>query len=284
MKIHIANYEPDRLGGGWRFSSNLVKGLGDKVSNYEEADIYFVAGPTMVSYEEVEKAKQDGKKIVLRIDNIVRNSRNRNTGMSRMKRFGELADLLVYQSEYAADILGKQFLNREGPVILNGCDTSIFNPKGREESTTARFLYSRVNRDETKNWEMARFIFQEQSHVRDGEAKLHLVGQFSPELVEYNFDFYNDEKYHYWGTITDPETMATIYRNSDYLLYTFFNDACSNTMIEALCSGCEIFDPYGMANTGGAPEILHCFEEHGGRDYFTIERMTNDYLEEMSKL
>ena len=143
MKIHVANYQPDKLGGGWSFARNFAKGLGE-VSNYDEADIYFICGPTMVSYDDVEKAKQDGKKIVLRIDNIVRNSRNRNTGMTRMKRFAELADLVVFQSEYSRELLGERFLKRNGPVILNSCDTDIFNTKGRIELGRARYIYSRV--------------------------------------------------------------------------------------------------------------------------------------------
>lgn len=284
MNIHLANYEPNKLGGGWRFSNNLAKGLGDKLTTYEEAEIYFIASPTMASYEDVERAKQDKKKIVLRVDNIVRNSRNRNTGMPRMKAFAEVADLVIYQSDFAKEILGEQFLAIDGPVIHNGCDTEIFNPKGREEALDARFTYSRVNRDETKNWEMARYIFQQESYIRDGQAFLNIVGAYSPELVEYNFDFYMDEKFKYWGIVSDPNLMAVIYKQTDYLIYTFWNDACSNTLIEALCSGCSIVDPYNMLETGGASEIWHCFEQHGGQTYFTIERMTNEYLEEFAKL
>lgn len=282
MSIHIANYQPDKLGGGWSFANNFIKGL-DGQTVYEDADVYFICGPTMVSYDDVNKAKQDGKKIVLRLDNIVRNSRNRNTGMSRMKYFADKADLVIYQSGFAQDLL-MPFVQRSGPIILNGCDTSTFNPRGRQELVEARYIYSRVNRDETKNWEMARLVFQQESLRRDGKAILNLVGQFSPELVEYNFDFYHDEAYKYWGVVSDPNLMAAIYKNSDYLIYTFWNDACSNTLIEAICSGCEVLDPYNMADTGGAGEILHHFQDHGGRDFFTIERMTSEYLKEIAKI
>lgn len=281
MKVHLANYQPNRLGGGWSFANNFAKGLGDKLATYEDADVYFICGPTMVSYEEVEQAKRDNKRIVLRVDNIVRNSRNRNTGMSRMRAFAEAADVVVYQSEYARTVLGVQFLGRPGPVILNGCDTSIFHDRGREEDADARFIYSRVNRDETKNWEMARYVFQQESAARGGTAFLNLVGQFSPELVEYNFDFYQDERFKYWGVVSDPQFMAHLYRQSDYLIYTFWNDACSNTLIEALCSGCAVIDPYDMLNTGGAPDIWDAFQDHGA-EYFGLERMTKEYLEAMA--
>lgn len=276
LKISLSPKSRDGLGGGWSFTSNLIKGMGDLITDYEESDIYFIPGASMTTKEDVEKAKKDGKKIVLRCDNILRNSRNRNSGMSRMKSFAEMADLVIYQSQFARELL-MPFLGVDGVVILNGCDTSLFNTSGREEAEAARFIYSRVNRDETKNWEMARFLYQQESYYRDGKALLNLVGEYSPELKEYNFDFYMGEYVLFWGVIKDPKMMARIYKQSDYLIYTFWNDCCSNTLIEALCSGCEILDPYGMSDTGGAPEILRMFEDHGGSEYFKLDRMISEY-------
>lgn len=275
MKLYIAHSDDNRLGGGWSWINNAKKALSEHLTSYEDSDIYLIPSPSICSKEEVDQAQSDGKKIVLRLDNIVRNSRNRNTGMSRMKRFAEQADLIIYQSKFAKGLL-KPFINKDGVVILNSCDTEIFHPNGRQEDTTARFMYSRVNRDETKNWEMARHIFQEESSYRDGDAVLNIVGQFSPELVEYNFDFYQNEQYKYWGTIADAGTLANLYRNSDYLIYTFWNDACSNTLIEALCCGCLVADKYGMAKTGGALEILNKFYTKGA-EYFGLDRMRKEY-------
>lgn len=283
MKLYIARSDDNRQGGGWSFIANAKKALADHLASYEDCEIYLIPSPSMVTKEEVDQAQADGKKIVLRVDNIVRNSRNRNTGMSRMKRFAEQADLVIYQSEFARELL-LPFIGVDGEVILNSCDTEIFHPNGRSEDTTARYIYSRVNRDETKQWEMARLLFQLESAKRGGDALLNIVGQYSVELTEYNFDFYMGERYHHWGTITDPDTMATLYRNSDYLIYSFWNDACSNTLIEALCCGCTVVSPNDMAETGGAPEILHHFDEHGGAEYFGLERMGRDYLEAMEKL
>jgi hypothetical protein len=106
MKIYIARLELGRTGGGWSFQDNFYNGLKDHVTaNIEEADVYFISSPSMVQRAEVQEAKAKGLKIVLRLDNAVRNSRNRNTGMSRMKDFAEWADLVVYQSEWAKDYL-----------------------------------------------------------------------------------------------------------------------------------------------------------------------------------
>src|SRR5688572_26385879 len=162
--------------------------MGDKMANsYEEADIYLIPSPTMVQREEVLKAKDDGKKIVLRLDNAVRNSRNRNTGMTRMYDFAQWADLVVYQSEWARDYL-KPFLKKDGAVIINGVDTDLFHGEDHYDKGNI-YLYSRFNRDETKNWEVARYWYS-QRQIDFPDAELWIVGQFSPELVEGNFDFY----------------------------------------------------------------------------------------------
>ena len=117
MKIYIAKFEPDRIGGGWSFASNFHDGMGDLITaNYDEADIYFITSPSMVQRDEVAKAKADGKKIVLRLDNAVRNSRNRNTGMTRMKDFAEWSDLIIYQSNWAKDYL-MPFLKKDKKQI-----------------------------------------------------------------------------------------------------------------------------------------------------------------------
>ncbi len=276
-KIHIAKYEPNRLGGGWTWAREFAKGIGGRLGSYEESQVYVIPSPSMVEREEVNRAKADGKFIMLRLDNIIRNSRNRNTGMSRMQDFALMADVVVYQSEFARDLLTGWVKPKQLAVIHNGCDLSIFNDNNRHESPVNRYLYSRFNRDETKNWEMARYIYEREYRV-DPSSLLTIIGQFSDELREYNFDFYRNEKFQYLGVVQDPRALADIYRNTDQLIYTYFNDACSNTLIEALCSGCEILDPYHMANTGGSSEIMSCFEEYGAQ-YFDSKRMVQEYLE-----
>ena len=270
MRIHIPKYEPNRPGGGWTFCRNLVNELG--WSEYEDSDIYFIAGASMVERSEVEKAKADGKKIVLRVDNALRNSRNRGTGMTRMRDFAQLADLLVYQSEWARDYL-KPYLGVDGPVIVNGVDTKVFHKGGQKQNV---YIYSRFNRDETKNWEIARYWYS-RKQIEDPNAVLWIIGAFSPELIEYNFDFYNNENFKYWGVIQSPETLADLLRSSKYFIYTYFADACSNSLIEAIRCGCKIIDPHHFLDTGGAPDILQTED-------LSSERMAREYLEEFNKL
>lgn len=269
MKVCIANYEPNRIGGGWSFMNNFVKGMGDAISNYAEADTYFICGPTMVERSEVEQAKKDGKKVVFRIDNAVRNSRNRNTGMPRMKDYAEWADLVVYQSKWARDYL-LPFTGVDGPVILNGVDQSVFKPLPKKPNT---YLYSRQNRDETKNWEVARYYF---SQLSSANCSMWIVGNFSPELVEGNFDFFMDEDFTFYPTQA-PDAYALLVGQAENFIYTYYNDACSNSLIEAIACGCKIVDPHHFLETGGAPEILE-------QKDVSLERMIKQYEYELGRL
>lgn len=243
------------------------------ITDYNQADIFFIPSASMVSRDEVQQAKQDGKKIVLRCDNIIRNSRNRNTGMSRMKDFSDWADLVIFQSEFAEELLNPYLQTEQWKVIYNSVDERIFNDKNRIDGNS-RYVYGKHSSDETKNWEMARVAYQKLQED-DEDATLNLFGRFDGNLQEYNFDFYNGEQYRYWGYITDPQVMANIYRQSDWFIYTYFNDACSNSLIEALMCGVGMYDPYDMADTGGTPEILERFYKREG--YFELKRMGDDY-------
>ena len=262
MRIHIANYEPDRMGGGWTAARYLYEGL--EGTSYDECDIYLITGPTMASHDQVLKAKADGKKIVLRLDNAVRDSRNRGTGMSRMLAFCHAADLVIYQSEWAKRFL-MPFTGKDGPVILNGVDTDRFNSKNRTAPDDS-YLYVRSSRDEGKQWVMAWYYFA------NNPGKLSIVGKFSNENLQYGFDFFNNENYQFFGEQSD---MAQFYKSNRYFLYTYLNDACSNTLLEAIASGCEIIDVYGMLNTGGAPEIMQCKD-------ISIKRMIRQYRDVLS--
>ena len=261
--IHIFNYEPNRTGGGWTQARYLYEGL--NCVGYDEADTVLVTGATMASHDEVEQAKRDGKKIVLRVDNAVRDSRNRGTGMSRLKAFADVADLVIYQSEWARNFL-KPFTGKDGVVILNGVDTAKFCQRGTPPDDS--YLYVRSSRDEGKQWIMAWYWFV------NNTGTLDIVGKFSHENLQYKFDFFNGERFKFLGEQTN---MPEVYNRCKYFLYTYLNDACSNTLLEARASGCEIIDVYGMLKTGGASEIMACED-------ISIERMLDEYREAIDGL
>lgn len=277
MKIFIPERARSGIGGGWSFTNNFKKALTNQVEfvdRKEDCDICFIPGCTMISRDDVRWCKDNKKKIVLRVDNIPRNSRNRNTGTSRLYDFAQMVDEVVYQSYWAKNWI-EPFIKRKGIVIYNGIDTKIFNPQGEKMNTnsTFQFLYSRYNRDETKAWETVWYYFQKEFY-KDNNIHLWIVGKFSPEQEEYNFDFFGgaEKRYKYYGIITDPEDMAKFYRGADYLLVPYQLEACSNVVIEAMMCGLGIKTFPGTCDS--IKEIVNLNIQE-----LTLETMGEKYLE-----
>lgn len=273
MRAHLLSESKQSLGGGFSFIRNFKKGATthediQMVESWQEAEVILIPSSSMVTKETVKEIEQANIPYVLRVDNVPRNSRNRNTGTPRLQSFAQRALAVVYQSEWAKDYLSP-FTGQEGPVIYNGIDTGIFSETGPLERFGGNpiFLYARFNRDETKSWERAQYRFQMIAREQP-DAKFIIIGQFSRELIEANFDFFMDESINYLGIIESANKMAAIMRGCDVLLAPYFNDAYSNTIQEALACGLEIeFDA-----SGGTPELI----KNGVR---SCEQMVADYLE-----
>ena len=190
-----------------------------------------------------------------------------------------MADVVIYQSEWAKQWI-KPFIKRDGVVILNGADESIFKPEGKkiEKQGKPQWLYSRHNRDETKRWEDTWYHFQK-TFYKNSNVHLWIVGQFSPENRKYNFDFFGgaEKRYRYFGVIQEPKEMAKLYRSADLLYLPYFMDACSNTVIEARLCGLEVI--YNEGQGGGTREIMEASLEE-----LTLESMGKKYLEVFKKL
>lgn len=261
MKIYIPNNSQQSIGGGWTFIRNFKKGMAKLgyqfVGRWPSCDIILIAGVSMTDRGEIEEAKKAGKKIVFRVDNIPRKSRNRRGRVyDKMRRFGEIADFVVFQSRwamsYAGYLTGANDFN--SGVICNGVDTEIFwpikNPSITPEGT--RYLFVQFNRDENKRWTEAAYYF----HMKFREnplVRLTMVGQFSPELIDAGFDFFAGEKVGCIPPIEDPYKLADIYREHDVLLFPAFADAAPNTVLEARACGLkvELVNPIG-----GTTEML----------------------------
>lgn len=277
MKIHILNESKQSLGGGWTFIRNFKAGLPKSeilVDDWRNADIVFIPSPTMTSRDTVIIIKGAGKKIVVRLDNIPRNSRNRGAGTSRLYDITRMADKVIYQSLWARNYL-MPFVDRWGPVVYNGVDTTVFNNDGEKDNFGPYdpiVLYSRYSRDETKGWERAWYEFQ-MIHRRQPKALFIIMGRFSEEVIKNKFDFYNHEKILYLDVIDNPEKIARVMRGCNILLAPYFNDCYSNTIQEALACGLEV----RVDMSGGTPELLK-------NGVITIEEMVTNYLKEFNEL
>lgn len=281
MRLLIPSQSSQQVGGGFTFRRNITKWLPMVDESIEVvadgvSDAVLICGATMVQRRTVEEWKDEGRKVILRVDNAPRDSRNRNTGASRLRDFAAMADLVIYQSEWARDFL-LPFTKADGPVILNGADHEIYNRDviGRPPDGSPQYLYVRYNRDESKNWHQAWHQYVMVCR-REPNAHLWIVGRFSEELRNARFDFFMGERHEYCGIVDDMRQMAEIYRGADVLLAPYFNDASSNVVVEYRLCGAGHISHNG---TGGTPELLAAPIEQ-----VTAQYMAKRYAEEICRL
>lgn len=285
IKVYIPCNSKQTIGGGFTARNNLIKGgkgLFDVVNNWQECDIMLIMGVTMIERSEVENAKKAGKRIVCRIDNFVKDSRNRGTAISRMRDFSKIADYIIFQSEWAKDYVGWWFVDNgieitnRSDIIYNGVDKDFFFEKNADRKEN-RYLYAQYNRDENKRTTEAFYLFH-QAFRKDKDVELWLVGQFSPKLIEYGFDFFAGENVNYLGVIEDRAQLAEVMRSCQYLLFPAFADASSNQLTESLACGCE---PIGINPVGGSVEIVNRWKQG---ILPSIQDTASEYLEVFNSL
>jgi glycosyltransferase involved in cell wall biosynthesis len=254
-KIKIPKQTRITLGGGQSFISNLQKvlsPLGYEFITEGDYDVLFIAGATLCEKETFREAKEKGKPIILRVDNILEDGKNRNSGMSRLKEFAEGATVIVYQSEWAKRML--QSFCGNGIVIYNGVDTDIFYPrKERKDWEGLRIFYSKYSRNETKQFHEVLYWFREYNLEKKDDT-LVLVGRYADDKlkIDHPFEFFNGENYDYKGVIQEKERIAKIMRSCDVAFLPYAFDACSNTILESQACGLPVI----YSPTGGTPEII----------------------------
>lgn len=284
MHIHISNQSKQSLGGGFIFLQNLIAGSVGKakfVDNWKDAHAILIGSVTMTTRQEIEEPKSHKKKIILRIDNMPKDSRNRGTAFSRMKDFAKMADVIVFQSYWAKDYVGSWLQHehkvniKSSRVIYNGVDTRYFYHKDDPRTRGETYLYTTYNTDENKRFPEAAYDFhlRHRTAKRSGSPlpKLKLVGNFGKDLPQYKFDFFDGENITYSPPISDRQLMADTFRSCQYLYFPAFADASPNTVSEAIACGCKVLLPNPI---GGTMEVLEQFT----KKIITIEEMADEYL------
>lgn len=272
MKIYCSNTKQDGIGGGWTFLRNLQKGLKDRVhfvSDWRDCDIFFIMSVTTTNKEELYEAHKAGKKIILRVDNVPRKSRNRRSSPhERLKEFAELSDVVIYQSQWAKDYCYP--LCGDGPIIYNGVDQSVFKPN-RDLQDPNAYLFAYHGKNEHKGFWNAHYIFQMVFREKP-QAIFRFIYDFGkelPELKDAGFDFWNGERYEHLEKITDPQDMVTLLQCSKYLIYPAICDAAPNMVLEARACGCEVI---------GVPDrSLSGVQEMIELEDISLERMCDEY-------
>jgi glycosyltransferase involved in cell wall biosynthesis len=279
MKIYCPNSKEDGIGGGFTFWRNFKNGMAGKVhfvDTWQECDVFFITGVTVVNKEELYEAHKQGKKIVLRVDNVPRKSRNkRSTPHERLREFAGLADVVIYQSGWAKDYCYP--LCGDGTVIYNGVDQDTFRP-APDKQVKNRYLFAYHGKNEQKNISEA-FLRYQYIHRADPTSELWFIYRFHDgdqksieryeTLKAANFDFWNGERVRELPQCRTPEEMADLLQRCGGLIYPSISDASPNIVLEARSSGCKILYP--------APKELAGTQELIDLKDISLERMCEEY-------
>lgn len=282
MNIFIPSIREGKIGGGWTFTRNFLD-LAEPhmVDSLDKADIFFITGATLVQRDEFRKAKDSNAKIVLRVDGVPEDWRNRGTGWSRLRDYSKEADLIIYQSDFIKNTTGR-LLGRDGKVIYNGTNKDIFNPHGAkipsiEEHSVLYVNYRKAENNKRVEEAIERF---RQYKIDNPEAQMIFVGNYSKRQFFWDkkswdfgmLDLQQGKDWIYFGIIKDRNELASIMRSCKYIAFPSFADPCPNTLIEAMSSGCE---PLWINDYGGQADIV----EKWNKIDWGRARMVREYLE-----
>jgi len=281
IKVFIPNTsKPNAIGGGWTFIRNFKKCMRpyvEFVDDLESCDLLFVQGVTTCDPGMVHQARALGKQIILRVDNVPKKSRNRrSTPHERLQEYAKLADVVVYQSEWAKNYCYP--LSGEGVVIYNGVDRSIFYPRESKEDQgildlpTNKYLFAYHGKSELKQFWLAHLHFQYIAR-ENPNAEFIFAYDFGSELTELansNYDFWNGEKHQHIPLITTPELMAETMRECDALIYPSVSDASPNIVLEARACGLQILYP-APTELAGTQELMNPDLD------ISLDRMAKEY-------
>ena len=152
----------------------------------------------------------------------------------------DLADSVVFQSIYSRACFDKLKIKypRSHNVILNGTDNSIFYPSKK------RFKFSSGVKLISNSWSVNHnkgfktiALFSELNQV-----EVFHIGRW-PEDIE-------SKSVKLLGTMGEKE-IAQVLRKGQYFLFPSINEACPNTVVEALATGLPVL----YNNSGGTSEL-----------------------------
>jgi glycosyltransferase involved in cell wall biosynthesis len=204
------------------------------------------------------RSRRAGVRVIQRLDGMEwLSKKNRTAGGLQMQAFlrnrlialvrAHLADVVVYQSQFAKDWWDREFGSRAGrwEIIHNGVDLDVFKPNGagpgrRLICVEGTVEYSSVSTGAIEA--LARAV--ESEGLAD---TFEVYGVVSDSFRERYAGF---RKVRIMGSIP-REQIHTVFPGSVFVSLDI-NPACPNSVIEAMASGC----PVVAFSTGALPELV----------------------------
>lgn len=252
--IYISkNLYKNKTGGGHNFLRSLVKLLekrGNYAQNIHNATTVIINSHQNVFSNLIIRIVYPKKKLILRIDgkaSLHRPSLFWDNLTEWQARY--LADSIIYQSNWSKEIWKRRFvkIEKKSIVIQNACDGDIFYPSCTNKSLVPILkVISSANSNNLNKGLQEIYkldeIMKSLTNIRH-EIRVFGYGQMELERISENL-------------ILHPriaqERLALEIRESNVFFAPFRNEACSNSIIEALACGVPVL----TANSGGNMELI----------------------------
>lgn len=207
----------------------------------------------MLAFIEPTREPKRGAKLVQRLDGIWFKPDEYQEKNKGLKRCYDLADGIIWQSEFDSKMTTKWFgAPKSGIVINNGVSVRDLDHYFSTH-TDISWLHQMVQRYErifvsSANWHPQKRLSMNVAAFKQlqktyPESCLIVMGN-DPDMIA-------DQRVFYTGNV-GPDVYVPVYRHASWMIHLAWLDHCPNTVIEALSQGTNII----CASSGGTREII----------------------------
>ncbi|MBN1426799.1 MAG: glycosyltransferase family 4 protein [Anaerolineae bacterium] len=214
--------------------------------------------------------RRNGPALVHRVDGVPKYARGYVTKADWVQSaVNRLCDYTIFQSTYSMNVFASVALApTHCEVIFNGVDPAIFHPPvfSGKSSHVLRLVSSSWSNNPRKGFD----ILAELSTI-DG-IELNFIGRWPSKINSANVKIIGPR---------NSTEIADILRTMNVMVHAGRNEACSNSILEALACGLPIL----YRDSGGNREIAGEYGWALTGDYVTdIKRVKSEYLDVQKKV
>lgn len=254
MKVHIDNVLLTGTAGNTgpnTFARRLMMGLFENgieiVESGTDADVSIVfiqrSGAPLA------------KKVVQRLDGIWFKPDNFIANNAKIVECYNIADAVVFQSKFDAQMVTKWFGSKRNSIIHNGIDIEKRVEPSNEALTAIKSLRQKYSRIFvcSSNWHPQKRLAKNiELYLRVKKSILEpsclIVMGSRPDVIVTTNDIM------YTGSVSHDDCLH-VYKNADWMFHLAWADHCPNVVIEAL--SCDL--PVVCSNVGGTAELVGKF-------------------------